>query len=174
MGWGRFWSHSAGRGGNDVNNDAILDHRDVPTGVGAADYYIAPPTDEVWEVARMLVTIVDAKGFESEEYGSIGGALSTGIKVIISRGGVEQDITAAEPVKSNAGWGHHCYDVQVHAFGNTTNSVLGARWTFSKSGAPIVLKGRDGDKLIVRCNDKLDDLSEHHFIFQGISLAYSD
>jgi len=78
-----------------------------------------------------------------------------------------------DPVKSNAHWGRHCYDIDVKSWGNTpTNELLVGRWTFEKCGQPVVLQPDEKIKIVL--NDDLTGLIAHHFQIQGYWLSNQD
>jgi hypothetical protein len=121
----------------------------------------------VLEIHRLLVSIEDTSGVKPEIYGS-GVALTNGITVQVqaSDNTVISDLTDGVPVKTNALWSAQCFDVDAKAWGNTpTDEVVVVRWTFSKSGVPILLE--DGQKLVVTLNDNLSGLVGHYFQAQG-------
>lgn len=135
-------------------------------GLGSRDFIIAPPANEVYELARVLVYIEDTVGVSAEKYGNITAGLTNGITFIHKNGGVEYDLMDGDVIKSNADWARECYDAQLLAWGSG-NQMVTVRWTFSKSGIPIKLEGDQGDQLIVRINDDLSGLVAHYFRFQG-------
>jgi hypothetical protein len=165
----RMFNVFAGTSGNNDGIDAAAAH------AAATDYYIQPPADERWEVARLIWSVVDAKGMETDTYGSQT-ALGTGLIFIVERDGVEYPLNASHPIQDNADMAHLCYDLQKISFTNTAEEIANARWTFSKSGQPIILKGRTSDKIICRfgAGDDLSGATEHHLCFQGVSLGILD
>ena len=167
----RYLSHFAGSSGNGDGIEMVAAHS------SETDYYITPPLGEVWEIARAIFSWVDVKSFEIEEFGAQT-ALVGGISLVVSRlvdgVAVEETLNPGHPIKDNGDFGHLCYDVQWLKWANSTNEQAVARWTFSKGGAPIVL--RYGEKLIVRflANSDTSALIEIHTCFQGVNLAYAD
>jgi hypothetical protein len=143
-----------------------LDYSDAP-GIGATDYVIEPPEDEVWDVHRLLVMIEDAGAFDAAKYGNAID-LTNGITLQIENaaGVINQIIPTYHPVKANADWGEWCYDVDVKSWG-TGNEVMLVRWTFAKGGTTIKLSGKRGEKLVVTLNDDFTGLVEHHMTVQG-------
>lgn len=134
---------------------------------GEEIFYIQPPADESFYVSRLIVSIEDASGFSAAEYGNLAAALSTGVEVRVQDdAGTIIDLTDALPVKTNAGWGALCYDVDLKTWGQG-NELLVVRWTFSKSGQFIKLNGDDGERLEIVLNDDLDGLVGHRFLLQG-------
>ena len=120
---------------------------------------------EAISLHRMMVKVEDGGSLSAGTYGALA-ALSTGVTVkFTDAGGDITDLTDGLPIKTNAAWGQLCYDVVFHTFGAGNNFLL-VRWTFSKSGKPLILE--TGDKLSVFVNDDLTGLVSHHFQVQGI------
>lgn len=144
------------------------------TGVGSKNAIgnYASPTDFYIEngnprgkmaIARLLVYIRDTGTFTAGSYGAAS-ALSNGILVKVEYRDVTQDLTDNIPILTNADWARVCYDADVKSWG-AGDAMLGVRWTFEKSGAPVLIG--QGEKLIVRVNDNMTDLAEHRFMVQG-------
>lgn len=123
------------------------------------------PTDA--EVHRMIVHITDSANPSADVYGNLAAALPNGIQIlqIDDAGNTFRDWTAGNPVKSNAEWSRFCYDVGLDNFGSGDDTVK-VRWTFAKSGGPLVLK--PGWKLVARLNDSFVGLNDHTFMAQGV------
>lgn len=134
--------------------------------VAAEEFHIQPPVSLRYSLYRMIVCIEDTAGMRAEYYGDLASALTNGIKVSVDDGAATElcDLTDGDPVKSNAGWGRHCFDVDVKTWG-AGNELLLVRWTFSKAGAPVFLQ--EGHRLIVTLNDDLTGLVSHNFMVQG-------
>ncbi len=131
------------------------------------EFYIQAQGGDRLSIARMIISIEDGSGVKPELYGA-GAALTVGItvKVLSSTGAVIMDLTDGVPIKTNALWGSLCYDVDSKSWGNTpTDELVVVRWTFSKSGRPIILE--DGQKLVVLLSDDMDHLINHYFLVQG-------
>jgi len=144
------------------------DYSSTPT-----DFYIQ--ADVPLAINRMLISIEDEKGMSPEEYGDLGSPLAKGIfvRVTDAEDNVLCDLTDADPIKSNAHWGRHCYDVDVKNWGNTpTDELLVARWTFAHSGNPVWLS--PGEKLKVVMRDDLTGLVNHYFQVQGYRVSKWD
>jgi len=143
---------------------AIGDYSSVP-GV----FKISPAAGEVFSIARMLVYIEDAGTISADEYGNLA-ALTNGVKVSGFRDSVEQvALTGQVNIKTNSQWGRICYDSNPLTYGNGNNIIV-ARWTFSKSGRPIILQGDELDDLRVTLTDNLTGLIDHTFLVQGFKL----
>ncbi len=147
--------------GSGVKN-TNLDHSSVQ-GI----YRIAPPAASVFRVTRMIISLEDATGFSTAEYGNLGIALANGIGVRIHDGtSTVLDLMDGIPVKTNGAWGRLCYDVNLSTFG-TGNEMLLVRWTFDKSGMPLRLDGDQTQELQVTIDDNLTGLISQYFQVQG-------
>jgi hypothetical protein len=136
----------------------------------AEEFLIAPDSGEDWVITRMVVSIEDTAGIQADEYGNLGAALTNGIKVEVhNSSGLLYSLTDPSlPVKTNAQWGVYCFDVDMKSWGTApTDDLLLVRWTFAKSGQPIKLRSREGEKLVVTLNDNLTGLIAHYFVVQG-------
>lgn len=130
-------------------------------------FYIEPSSDRLFLINRMIVCIEDAAGMRAERYGSLSDALTNGIIVRVSdNSGVKQDLTDGIPVKTNAGWGTLCFDVDVKTWG-AGDELLLVRWTFQRSGVPIPLNGAKGEKLEIYLQDDFTGIVNHYFFAQG-------
>lgn len=146
-------------GSNNINVDASA----------TAQYaFIKPEIGETYKLHRVIISIGDTAGMLADEYGNLGAALTNGISLKRYRDGVEkQDYMDGVPIKTNAAWGALCYDVDLKTWG-AGPELLVVRWTFSKSGSPITLKGRKLDELRLEVNDDLSGLTDHRFMIQGV------
>lgn len=135
--------------------------------VTAVDGLIRPPSGKTFTVARVLLSIKDTAGFQQQEYGNLGSALSNGLEIIVenTRGEQFSDLTAGLPITTNGDWARQCYDVDVKTWGSG-NEMLVGRYTFAKHGAPIRLK--NDDQLRITFNDNFTGLISHHFLFEGL------
>lgn len=118
------------------------------------------------EIQRIIVMIQDTGAFDIEEYGN-GVALTNGIRVFLrdSEDNVIQEYTSF-PIKSNGDWAGHCHDFNHFDFG-TGDEVGTIRWTFAKSGQPIIVKLDQGEYFEVLLNDDFSGLNKHRFTIQG-------
>ena len=142
--------------------------------ITSQDFIIAPSSEQIFSVARMLITLEDTSGMQAEEYGNLGAALTNGICIAeYDSAGLVSKLCDDVPVKTNAGWARLCYDANVLSWGTTpTDELLTVRWTFSKFGAPLVLRGDEGGKLVVTLNDSFTGLISHYFMVQGFIQRY--
>lgn len=149
----------------DTDGDGTGTKNAIGTHAAAAEeYYIAGPSSGRLTIERMIVYVKDGAAFSAEKYGGAA-ALTNGILVKVTTEGELVDLTDGVPVKTNAGWSRLCHDVSFHTTG-AGDDAMSVRWTFAKSGKPLVLKSAT-DKLAVIINDDVDVLTEHYFMVQG-------
>ena len=114
---------------------------------------------------RVMSYIEDSGGSPSlATYGGLT-ALTDGILCrVVYRDGTVYDLTDGMPVQSNSEWARICYDLTVATF-PAGNNYAHARWTFAKSGWPIVLNAFDKLEFVMR--DNLSAYVQHSFLVQG-------
>jgi hypothetical protein len=138
--------------------------------VTAVPFYAGPPAGKVWEVHRMLITVSDNAVLVADNYGGADISGGTGVSVEVREGvggTLLQDLCDGSNVKSFVDWASFCYDVTDHSFGSGDN-FLTARWTFAKTGRPIVLDSTRNEVIQVTINDNLSVLTGHRFMIQGV------
>lgn len=121
---------------------------------------------EIIYIERMIVKIQDTGTLDADTYGN-GISLTNGIRVYIrnSADTILEELTSY-PITSTGDWAGHCHDATHHAFG-VGDEILSVRWTFARSGLPVILKATEGEYLEVYLNDNFTGLVEHKFIIQG-------
>ena len=132
------------------------------------DFKIAPAAGEIFAIHRCIITIQDVGTFEAANYGgkAPSAPLVNGIILEVrNASGLLYPLTAG-PVTVNQQWFWHCFDAHMYEFPNQAGSMT-MRWTFAKSGRPVVLKGDDGEYLRAEMNDDLTFLTGHFFLVQG-------
>jgi len=128
--------------------------------------YIEPPTAQDFHIMRMIVYVEDTGAFDADKYGN-NITLTNGIEVrTVGAHGITADLTAGKPVLTNSHWARYCHDIRVDDFG-TGNETLSVRWTFEKSGKPIILSGTDNERLEIVLSDDFSGLVSHLFLVQG-------
>lgn len=134
----------------------------------SAIFFIQPSAGVSYRITRLLIHIGDGNGFNATGYGA-GNALVTGIQVRIENdSGTLVDLTDGMLVKSNGGWGAHCFDVGWNEFGQAANNeIVNVRWTFERSGQMIRLVGSNNERLEVVLKDDLTGLISHNFKING-------
>ena len=117
-------------------------------------------------IYRLIIYLEDVGAFKSDRYG-VDLVLTNGIHVRTHNGGdtVHADLTAADPIMTNAQWGALCYDVSLDTFGTGNNGSLTVRWTLANAGAPVTLSA--GEYLAVDLEDDYTGLVKHTFMAQG-------
>lgn len=133
-----------------------------------ADEYYIIDANSTLEIHRMIVSYQDGTGGLGNEYGNLNAALSSGILVQVrGRDGstVKLDLLDGTPVKENADWARYCYDFNIFAFSGA-DDIFVARWTFAKSGEPLILE--PGQRLSMIIQDDLTNLTNHYALVQGV------
>jgi hypothetical protein len=150
--------------------DGTNQKANVDGSVTPQKFYAGPTNGKTWEIERMIVFIEDNATFAADNYGGVS-TLTNGIDLELTISGQSGpqilDLLDNEPIKSVSDWAAHCHDVNILTFG-AGNNYATVRWTFGKSGEPLVLHGHHGDKLVATINDALNVLVDHRFIIQGI------
>lgn len=150
-----FLSNESGGGTNANGNYSVT----------PATFSYGPSAGENWTVERLIIHIGDTGSFSSDEYGNTGSALSNGfdVEVVDSGDNVIKKLNGARPFTTNGELGSVCYDVSNLGAGTGGNDAILVRWTFSKAGSPIRLRGDDGWKVRVVLNDDFSGLAKHTF-----------
>lgn len=132
--------------------------------ITAEEFYFQP--DGYVEIHRMIVHLADTSGMQAEEYGNLGTALSNGYAPEIQDedGATLLDLCDGIAITANGDLGRYCYDVDVKSWG-AGNEFLQARWTFTKSGAPLLIE--ENHRFSITLNDDFSGLLEHYFMLQG-------
>jgi hypothetical protein len=148
-----------GTGLTDMNYDASL----------GVDFRVTPPVGVKYNLARILVNIVDTRtGWSPVKYGSTVASpgLATGIG--ISKDNADGVLYYCTPIliKTNANWSLMCYDAQLLDFG-TDDYVLPIRWTFERAGKPLTVDGNKGEFLNIHFADDFTGITSQQFHVQG-------
>lgn len=139
----------------------------VDGSVAPAEFKLAPPADEIWNVARMILFVQDSGSFDAELWGN-GITMVNGIEFIVREKGVPS-VLRGEIVRTTGELASIMHDVNHHSFG-IGDEFITARLTFTKYGNPIILDGSFGDKISVFINDDLTGLTVQNATFQGYVL----
>ncbi len=133
----------------------------------ATQFYIQDTTRYL-AIERMIVYVEDAGSMDSGQYGN-GITLTNGIELQIleSDDSLIYDVMAGNPVTKNMHWQGKCHDLTMSSWGSG-NTGYSVRWTFSKSGKPIILA--PGQKLAIILEDNYTGLIDHRFQVQGYYL----
>lgn len=151
--------------------DTNFDHTGTTVATGnyagaPVEFGVAPPYGERYVITRLIVSVKDSGSIDADKYGN-GVTLTNGIIVAVKRGAaVIVSLTNGDPVHTNAEWAEKCYDADISDYGAGDN-FLHARWTFAKTGRPVVLDGELGDRLVVILNDDFTGLTGHRFTVNG-------
>ena len=146
------------------------------SGGGGTDFLIKAAPNEILHIHRLLISFEDT-AIDADGYGATAaGALSPGITIKLANANRTLiDITDGHEITTSAGWAHFCYDAQLLAWG-AGNEILAARWTFTKGGSTIDVRGDDvnsvapnGEKFLVHLEDSFAHLVDQRFVVQGQS-----
>ena len=142
--------------------DAIGDYSSTPLNLRL---YGGTSKDTV-VVHRLIVSVQDSGTFDADKYGN-GITLTNGIRVYVKdRDDATMEELTAFPILSSGDWAAHCHDATLHDFGQG-DSILTIRWTFSKSGLPVILKFAEFEYMEIVLNDDFSGLVHHRFQIQG-------
>lgn len=154
----------------DTNGDGtgtknvIGDYDATPT-----TFFITPPVGGTYHLHRMIIQLEDnAVVWNAEHYGGAQTALVNGFYLEVSSSVPSRDIDLMDGgvINANGDYGRYCYDVNLTDFG-IGNYFFDIRWSFDKSGAPLVLKGGQ-DTLKIDFTDDFTSLVSHTFVVQGV------
>lgn len=136
--------------------------------VTPAEFYVAPPENEIWLIRRMIASIEDASGATAAEYGNLGLALPNGISPkVYTENGTILDLVDGDPITTNSDWAENCFDVQLKTWG-AGNEKFVIRWSFFKDNETgVLLIGRHGHRLGITANDDFTGLVSHNFHVRG-------
>ena len=116
-------------------------------------------------IHRMMVFVEDAGAVVAANYGAVAGPLTNGIIVThTDDSGTVTNLHGQVAITNNADWARLCYDVTYSGFA-AGNDFVHVRWTFDKTGIPLIMES--GDTLKVTVRDNLTGLVEHYFHIQG-------
>ncbi|MHC4213115.1 MAG: hypothetical protein ACYSWP_07070 [Planctomycetota bacterium] len=129
-------------------------------------FFTTPQTvHQRYVLNRIMIYIEDAE--TSISLATYGGAtaLTDGVVTrVVYRDGSVFDLSSSLNPKSNSDWARICYDVAISTF-PAGNNYVHARWTWGRSGHPIVLNYGDQVQFVMR--DNLTDLIIHSFLVHG-------
>jgi hypothetical protein len=125
-------------------------------------YEVTPPSDEVWHIERVLLSITDQTAMDDALFGGIT-ALTNGV-VLIEDKTINQTITNW---KTNAHMKEDMYDVNYSLKAPAGFYGLNGRFTFERMGAIIKLDGSVGDSLKIYIQDDLSGLDTFRMKAQG-------
>ena len=126
-------------------------------------YKVQPPSNERWQITRIMITLLDQTAMDDAKFGGIS-ALSNGVVIRTSENGVIRTYTHW---KSNADLKDDMYDVTYSNKAPAGFFGLSARWTFTKAEFAADLNGATGDYLEVLIQDSLSALDDFEIKAQG-------
>lgn len=127
-------------------------------------YIVKAPSDEVWKIERILITIGDDAAMDDGKFGGIT-ALTNGV-VLRESDGSTNKLTVW---KTNGDMAEDMFDVTYSAanLGPAGENGLRGRWTFKKAGVAIELDGSLPGHLQVLIQDDITALSTFMIKAQG-------
>ncbi len=128
------------------------------------EFYYSPT--QYTEIHRLIIHITDTTGMQTQDYGNIGSGLTNGYNFSVEDENQNEviDLCDGTVIKTNGDIGRYCYDVDLKNWGSG-DEMLQARWTFTRSGSPIVLE--PSWRFTVTLSDDCSGLIEHYFMLQG-------
>jgi len=143
------------------NFDANIDASGAPI-----EFKLSPAFGKTYHVFRLLIQIGDAGVFDTGKYGN-NIVLTNGLRLTkCDANGELFAYTGQHVVFTNLDWGIHSHDLSYFNFGLGDNGIT-IRWSFWKTGSPIILDGNKGEYLAIVLNDNFTGLNNHHFTCQG-------
>ena len=134
--------------------------------------------DNKYEIYRVLIKIQDNVSNTEDEYIS-NASLTNGIIAELNTSyGAQQVIH--DPIKNYSDWCTYAgTDVRNLAKGNSSGKTWSVRWTISKSGQPLTLRGSNpienglggvnvGEEVIVKLQDDFSSLVKQVMLVQGV------
>jgi hypothetical protein len=140
----------------------ILDMNVSGTLASPVIYEVTPPSDEVWHITRILVSITDNVAMDDAKFGGLS-SLTNGV-VIRENKTINDTISNW---KSNQHMIEDMYDITYSDKAPAGSYGLRGRFTFKNSDVALRLDGSSGDKLEVLIQDDLTGLSTFKIKAQG-------
>lgn len=129
---------------------------------GTLTFEIGPPSDEVWHITRVLISITDAVAMDDGKFGSLG-ALEFG--TILRE---NKTIFCTTSVwKTNGDMIQDMYDIEYHAKAPAGENGLKGRFSMIKNSVALRLDGSNSDTLQVLIQDDLTALTTFKMKAQG-------
>jgi hypothetical protein len=136
---------------------------------GVTDAFMTPSLDnEILLIEEMNIEIEDAGAMGVDDYGSINGGVSNGIRLYVCNetGAIEYEITdPLQPITKNVDWIDYTFEHVFDEFA-AGNNLFVARWVFSEFGThPIALP--PGWQMMVILQDDFSGLVKHDFLIKS-------
>ncbi len=136
------------------------------SGGNADEFFIQPPSNKIFAIETIAITIQDNSKISADKYGGIT-ALTNGIGITVEdSGGTILDITSRSAIKTNGEWASYFNSMRSHTFG-TGDELIVIYWKISDTGRSLFLDGSKGEKLVFSLSDDFSGLTEHRFFAHG-------
>ena len=127
------------------------------------------PAGEYFDLYRLIIHYEDNAAFSASRFAALGTALPNGITAVWRRvldQEIISDLLSGLPIKANAHWGRFMFDDKYDDYGTgSANKFLNARWTFNKSGGPIILN--EDTEIVFSIRDDLTTLIDFTIFLSG-------
>lgn len=142
------------------DTNAVGDYSDTPT-----EFFYQPAAGCVELISRMVI-YMGGKDVGKGGYGN-GDALTNGIRIQTANTIPEatMDLDGGRPIFAEKQWKRVCYDLSP-----VDEESRSARWTFAKSGLPLILSHED--RLVVTLHDDFSHMDEHTFMVHGSDASH--
>lgn len=164
----RFASKGPDQDQDEANTCANGDYSDI--GLGATDFILQPPADEVWAVANMVIVYFDTQDFRTDRYGS-GLQLVNGVVAYVYGdeipipGGVP---ITPRPVIRNGDWAIYADRIQMPEFIGGGPHVMAVTVDLISFGFSGLLRGFKNEGVRFHLNDDFSSLNCQYFMFKGL------
>ncbi len=131
-------------------------------------FYIKPTNDEVIEIDRLVIHILDSGTLPVGEYGGLGSALTNGIDIQVTNARSISRSILPSVIKSNVGL-LHLTDLgfSLVSFTGGIESITAVFDCKNGRGRCLILDGSQDHKLEILLSDNFTGLVDHHFIAHG-------
>lgn len=125
-------------------------------------YEVSPPSDEIWHITRVLISITDNAAMDDAKFG--------GITALVNGVVLRQNKTVNNTIsiwRSNQAMIEDMFDIVYSAAAPAGSEGLRGRFSFHKSSVVMRLDGSAGEKLQVLIQDDLTGLTTFKMKAQG-------
>lgn len=152
-----------------TNGDGTGDTNAVVDYSSGEVYYIQPAIDEIIEIHKLVIHLVDSGALPAEVYGGLASDLTNGIDIVVTNEGSIARSIMPGLLKANDELAHLGNGgVELLNFTGGIDTLTG-HIDFIKMIGPrgLILDGSQNHKLEILFNDTFVGLNDHHFIAHG-------